>query len=442
VAALDFALVSPPRMPSRSSLPTTLWAATAVDDRPWPRLEGSLRADVAIIGGGYTGCAAALAAAERGAKTVLVEAQQIGWGASGRSGGQVIPGLKYDPDEIDTMFGPELGPRVTAAVGGVADEVFGLVDKHGIACDAVRKGWLQPAISARTLALVERRAEQWSRRGADVAVLDRDTTAALIGSRIYRGSWIDRRAGHVQPLAYVRGLAAAASRAGATVLTRSPATALRPRDGRWRIDTPSGEIVADTVVIGTNAHTDVLWPGLSRTVVPMVSFQAATGPLPPDFGASVLPEGQCVSDTRRLLWYYRRDAGGRLVMGGRAPFRDDLGAADAVHLRAAVDRLYPQLASVPFETYWSGRVAMTKDSIPHLHELAPRLWAGLGYNGRGVGLATLFGRWLAELALGASPADIPYPITPMRPIRGYVFTRAVARGLIRYYRLRDRLEAR
>jgi glycine/D-amino acid oxidase-like deaminating enzyme len=170
-------------------------------------------------------------------------------------------------------------------------------------------------------------------------------------------------------------------------------------------------------------------------------FQAATAPLPADLGARILPSGHCVSDTRRLLWYYRRDRDGRLIMGGRAPYREDLGAADAVHLRAAVDELYPELEDVPFEYYWSGRVAMTSDSLPHLDELAPRVWAALGYNGRGVGMATLLGRYLALLAQGAKPAEIPYPITSMRPIPGYPFARIVARALVRYYRLRDRWEA-
>lgn len=428
-------------MPSLASHPPSLWTATAVPDREWPSVEGSLRADVAVVGGGFTGCAAALALAERGAKATLVEANLIGWGASGRTGGQVIPGLKYDPDEIAAMFGPDLGPRVVAAVGSVGDEVFGLIAKHAIACHPVREGWLQPAFSTRTLGTTARRAEQWAKRGADVAVLDQEEIAALIGSDIYLGGWIDRRAGHVQPMSYVRGLAAAAHRAGAAIYVGSPATSLARQGHQWRLATPRGEVVADTVLIGTNAYTDPLWPGLAQTVVPMVSFQAATGPLPPEISARILPEGQCVSDTRRLLWYYRRDAEGRLVMGGRAPFREDLGPADAVHLRAAVDRLFPQLRQIPFEHYWAGRVAMTQDSIPHLHELAPRLWAGLGYNGRGVGLATLFGRWLAELALGKETAEIPFPVTAMRPIPGYVFTRTVARALVRYYRLRDRLEA-
>lgn len=418
----------------------SLWEATAAPSTPWPELKGDLVADIAIVGGGYTGCGAALAAAGSGAKVVLLESHDIGWGASGRTGGQVIPGLKYDPDELEAMFGPELGPRVVAAVGSVGDEVFGLIDRHGIECEATRKGWLQPAISARTLDMVKRRSEQWARRGAPARFVDRARISELIGSERYLGGWEDGRAGHVQPLSFNRGLASAAARAGARIFVRSPARQLVKDGGRWLLRSAAGSVRADAVILGTNGYTDALWPGLARTVVPMISMQAATDPLPAELGGRILPQGHCASDTRRLLWYYRRDAAGRLLMGGRAPFREILGPADAVNLRAAVDALFPWLREVPFTYHWGGRVAMTKDHLPHLHQLAPGVWSALGYNGRGVGLAPLLGRYLAELIAGKRPADIPFPVTAMRPIFGYPFTRTVARALIRYYRLRDRLE--
>ncbi len=418
----------------------SLWEATAVPSTAWPALKGELTADIAIVGGGYTGCAAALAAASNGARVVLLESEDIGWGASGRTGGQVIPGLKYDPDELEAMFGPELGPRVVAAIGSVGDEVFGLIDKHGIECEATRKGWLQPAISARTLDIVKRRCDQWARRGAPVTFVDRTRIGELIGTGRYLGGWEDRRAGQVQPLSFNRGLAAAAGRAGAEIYVRSPARQMVKDGNRWLLRGDSGAVKASAVILGANGYTDGLWPGLSRTVVPMISMQAATDPLPAELGGRILPQGHCASDTRRLLWYYRRDAAGRLLMGGRAPFREDLGPADAINLRAAVDSLFPWLRDVPFTYHWGGRVAMTKDHLPHLHQLAPGVWTALGYNGRGVGLAPMLGRYLAELIAGKRPDDIPFPVTAMQPIFGYPFTRTIARALIRYYRLRDQLE--
>ncbi len=418
----------------------SLWQATATGKSDWPTLRGDVTTDVAVIGGGFTGCGAALALAGRSRVTVL-EAENIGAGASGRTGGQVIPGLKYDPDELERMFGPELGPRVVAAVGSVADELFGLIDKHGIDCNAVRKGWLQPAISTRTLALVRSRCEQWARRGAPAILHDRDGIASLVGSTIYHGGWEDKRAGNVQPLSLNRGMAVAAARLGAQIYAQSPVRSLQQENGRWRLRTRGGTVTADVLLIGTNAYTDTRWPGLALTVVPMVSIQAATDPLPPELGAAILSQGHCASDTRRLLWYFRRDAAGRLLMGGRGPFRENILPEDLINLRDAVDRLFPQLRNTPFRYHWGGKVAMTQDHLPHLHQLAPGAWTAIGYNGRGVGLAPLLGRYLAELALGAKPADVPFPVTAMKPIFGYPFTRTVARALVKYYRFLDRREA-
>lgn len=420
---------------------SSLWVSTAASDIQTSALQGNALADVVVVGAGFTGCAAALALALRGVRVRLLEANNVGWGASGRTGGQVIPGLKFDPDEIDAMFGPDLGPRMVAAVGSVGDEVFGLIKQHNILCDAQRKGWLQPAFSTRSLDLALRRCENWQRRGANVAPLDRAQMARLLGTEHYLGGWEDRRAGHVQPLSYVRGLAAAAQKAGAVIHSGSPAVSLKREGTKWRVSTPGGAVDAEQVLLATNGYTDGLWPGLARTVVPMISYQAATIALPKALGKSILPAGHVASDTRRLLWYFRRDAHGRLIMGGRAPYREDLGPADAGYVRNAVTSLFPQLSSTPFEFHWSGRVAMTQDHVPHLNRLDNGLWAALGYNGRGVGMATLLGRFLAELASGVPAKDIPFPVTSMRPIFGYPFTRLVARVLTGYYRARDQLEA-
>ncbi len=339
------------------------------------------------------------------------------------------------------MFGSDLGPRMVAAAGGVGDEVFGLIERHAISCDAQRKGWLQPAYSTKSLDLALRRCETWQRRGADVTPVDRSRMAQLLGTEHYLGGWEDRRAGHVQPMSYVRGLALAAQRAGAEIHIESPARSLTKQGSKWRVSTPKGSVEADQVLIATNGYTDGLWPGLSRTVVPMMSYQAATVPISEALGKSILPEGHAASDTRRLLWYFRRDAHGRLIMGGRAPYREDLGADDDNYVRTAVNRLYPQLTNTPFEFHWAGRVAMTQDHIPHLNQLDQGLWAALGYNGRGVGMATLLGRLLADLASGVPAKDVPFPVTSMHPIVGYPFTRLVARVLVSYYRVRDELEA-
>lgn len=418
--------------------PPSLWAATAEPGRAFPALAGTARTSTVVVGGGFTGLSAALHLAEGGRDVVLLEANSIGWGASGRNGGQVIAGLKYDPDALEEMFGPNLGPRLVRAVGGGPDYLFRLVERLGLRCDARQNGWIQPAHSEAALATVQRRARQWQQRGVSAQILDRQDVARLLGSDAYLGGWLDRRGGGIQPLSYAHGLAGAAADRGARIHAGSPALrALRDGNG-WRVETPGGSIAADTLILATNAYTDGLWPGLKRSVVPTYSLQVATGPLPEAVRRTILPEGHLASDTLRLLRYYQIDGGGRFVLGARGPFRDDVALGDAGEQLRHIRRLYPQLDGVPFRHVWSGQVAMTADHLPHLHVLAPGVFAALGYNGRGVALTTTMGRFLAALASGTPAEAVDFPVTPLRPLPLHGFNRLGVRMITMYYRLRDR----
>lgn len=419
-------------------LPPSLWAATAPPGPAAPPLAGTLKVDVAVVGAGYTGLTAALHLAERGTTVAVLDAGEPGWGASGRNGGQVIPGLKYDPDELEARFGPEQGPRLVDFAGRAADLVFDLIERHNIACDPVRTGWLQPAHSPAARVSVERRAAQWARRGADVAVLDRSTMAEMLGSEAYCGGWIDRRAGNIQPLAFARGLAAAAVAKGAVIHGGTPAQTVRREEREWRIETPGGSVLAGTVLLCTNGYTDRLFPGLEREVISTNSYQAATRPLPERLRAAILPGRQAASDSRRVLLYYRLDRDGRFIIGGRGTAADEPAPALFERLRRAARDLYPQLAEAEWGNHWSGRVAFTVDHLPHLAELGPGLIAGLGYQGRGVAMATNIGKVLADRLLGARPEELPLPIVKgLRPFPGH-FLRAPALYLItRWYRLLD-----
>jgi glycine/D-amino acid oxidase-like deaminating enzyme len=416
----------------------SLWADTAQPAPATSPLEQSRRADVAIVGGGYAGLSAALHLAQGGAAVVVLEAAEPGWGASGRNGGQVIPGLKYDPDELCAMFGPEAGGRLAEFMGETADCVFDLIEKHRIPCDPVRKGWLQPAHSKEMLAIIHRRAEQWQRRGAPVEIVDRAATAALLGTDRYLGGWVDKRAGGLQPLSYARGLARAAMETGAGVHGGTRVVKLSGDGGKWQVATAHGPVVtADRVLLCTNAYGGDLWPRLDETVIAANSFQVATRPLSASLRHTILPQGHVASDTRTLLRYFRCDASGRLIMGGRGPFREPTAPGDYAHLRRAVTDLYPQLRDVEYEFHWSGRVALTRDHLPHLHEPAPGLIASLGCNGRGVGLATAMGVVLADYVLRPERATLPFPLTPIRPIPLHRLHRVYVSALIAYYRLRD-----
>jgi glycine/D-amino acid oxidase-like deaminating enzyme len=415
----------------------SLWSATAAPGPALGPLAAAARAQVTIIGAGYTGLSAALHLSCAGRDVVVLEAGEVGERASGLNGGQVIPGVKHDPDTLEEMFGPVAGPRLVDTVARGPDVVFELIRKYQIACAATRTGWIQPATSVAVLDVLAERVNQWRRRGADVEFLTAPQTARLTGSQRYSGGWIDRRGGTVQPLAYVRGLARAASDEGARIFVRSPATALERAGADWRVRTPGGSVTSATVILATDAYTDRLVDTLRRTLIPVPSFQVATEPLPPDLLQLVLPGGQSASDTWHLLRYFRLDASGRLVMGSRGSFGDVPPEVAARHHYRAVREIYPQLEGIRYEFHWGGLVAMTRDHLPHLHELAPGLLAGLGYNGRGVAMATVMGRILAQWAQGAPAADLGFPVSSPAPIPLHRFNQFGARLAIQGLRALD-----
>src|ERR1700676_1193064 len=394
----------------------SLWGATATPVFTLPELRGSARAQVLIIGGGYTGRSAALHLCESGVDVVVVEAAELGEGGSGLNGGQVIPGVKHDPDKLEQMFGAGLGAQLVETVGSGPDLVFGLIEKYQIDCEATRSGWIQPATSESALAAIDARVEQWRRRGAPVELLDRHQVSRLIGSERYCGGWLDRRGGTLQPRSFLFGLARAVERLGGRLFTRSAAIKLERAGGPCRVQTPRGQVAARAAVLATDAYTGDLVDALRRTVIAVPSFQVATEPLPQALRQTILPQRQGVSDTWHLLRYFRLSADGRLVMGSRGFFGNTPVATAARHHYRAVQEIFPQLQGVRYDYHWGGLVAMTSDHLPHLHELGPGLLAGLGYNGRGVAMATVMGRLLARRILGVSAEELGFPATAVRPI--------------------------
>lgn len=419
-------------------LAPALWAATAQSAPETPALDGDRDADVCIVGGGYAGLSAALHLAEAGTRVVLLEAREPGWGASGRNGGQVIPGLKFDPDALRAKFPGEAGERLVDFAGRTTDAVFDLIARHGMDVPHRRAGWIQGAHTAVGLEEVSRRAEQWARTGADVAVLDRAAVAEHLGSAAYLGGWLDRRGGAVQPLAYARGLARAALAVGAALHGASPVVAMQRQDGRWRVRTAGGHTVsAEQVLVCTNGYTGDLVPRLARTVIAMNSFQVATAPLSDNIRKTVLPGGHVSSDTRKLLLYFRLDHEGRLIMGGRGRLSEPTSEADWAHLERMLAKVYPQAGGAPIAYRWGGRVALTRDFLPHLHEPEPGLLVDIGCMGRGIGLQTLMGEAMARYAGSGDRSHLPFPMVPIEPIPLHALRRLYVAAIIAWYRMND-----
>lgn len=423
---------------SADSNKASLWSASVREPAiaaDTLRSDGSV--DLAIVGGGFTGLSAALAAAERGASVTVLEARTIGWGASGRNGGQVIPGLKLDPSEMRTTYGEQAGSRLADAVGRAADVVFELIDKHAIACAPTRSGWIQAAHAATALHRVQRRGSEWQALGAPVELLDREAVSRLTGTDAYLGGWIDRRAGTIQPLDYARGLARAAKAAGATIHEQTRAKRLARDSGGWRIETANGTLKARSVIVGQDGYADDLVPGLANTLICVQSAQVATEPMPRPLRERFMPSGVCASETRRLAFYFRQTADGRLLFGGRGAVGDAENPAFFAALVNAMRRTFPDSRSLAVAHRWSGQVALTLDGLPHIHEPQPGLLIGIGYNGRGIAMGTLMGRWLAARAIdGTLP---PLPITPLRPLLWHSLRKPAVHLGITWAWLRDRM---
>ncbi|KUF11275.1 NAD(P)/FAD-dependent oxidoreductase [Pseudoponticoccus marisrubri] len=385
----------------------SLWQDSAEERFAAAPLAGDLDVDLAVIGGGFTGCSAALAAARRGASVALCEAQSIGFGGSGRNVGLVNAGLWLPPDSIAEVMGEEAGHRLTAALGAAPDRVFDTIKAENIACEPVRAGTLHLAHSAGAVSDLAERARQGNRHGAPIRLLDAEETAERVGSPVYHGALFDPRAGTVQPLAYCAGLARAARDHGAQLFEHTPATGVARREGQWEVQTPGGQVRARRLLVATNAYHQ----GLSGAVRPRfttVHFsQFATAPLSAAQRARILPGGEGCWDTGLIMSSVRMDRAGRLIVGGMGNVTGPGRAVHAAWAGRLLRRLFPDLGPVGFGHAWQGRIAMTADHVPKIVGFGPGAYAVFGYSGRGIAPGTVFGMAVAEALLDDSPEGLP-----------------------------------
>jgi glycine/D-amino acid oxidase-like deaminating enzyme len=421
------------------ALPPSLYADTAVAAVPTPALDTDKTVSVAIIGGGFAGLSTALHLAEQGVDAMVLEAREPGWGASGNNGGQLNPGLKFDPDSIEATFGADLGRRMVAFAYNTPDFTLDLIRRHQIPCEARQNGTLRAAYHEAPAAAIEATAEQCIRRGMPVTVLDGKAVQEATGTDRYVRAMLDRRGGDVQPLSYARGLARAVLAAGAAIHGQTPATSLRREGGRWRIETPRAVVRAEKILIATNGFTDDLWPDLRRTIVPVFSSITATEPLSENVARQVMPTRSVLYESGHITVYYRVDTSNRLLMGGRGPMQWIKDPAPVSYLMRYAERLWPGIRGVRWTHGWNSRLAMTADHFPHVHEPGPDVLAYLGCNGRGVALATAMGQQLARRLVGGETAAIDMPVTGLKPIALHAFWPVAVKSVVLYGRIRDRL---
>jgi glycine/D-amino acid oxidase-like deaminating enzyme len=389
-----------------------LWETTAPPAPITRALAGDARTQVCIIGGGYTGNSAALHLAKKGIESVVLEAKEIGFGGAGRNVGLVNAGMWVMPDELPSTLGEVHGDRLLKLLGDAPSTVFDIVRRYGIDCQLETQGTLHCGVGQAGLEELQQREKQWQARGAPVRLLSAEETAQKVGSNAYTGALLDLRAGTIQPLAYVRGLANAALKEGATIHTGSPALEVIADGAQWRVKTPQGSVSANWVIMATDAYTQGPWEIIRREQVHLPYFNFATVPLPEDIRSLILPGHEGVWDTKEVLSSFRMDAHGRLIFGSVGALK---GVGEAIHRQwalRALHRIFPQIGDIKFEAEWYGQIGMTDDNLPRFHKFAPNVIGISGYNGRGIAPGTVMGRTLAELVAGEKgEADLPLPVT-------------------------------
>ena len=396
--------------------PVSIWNTTAVETEPSQNSAVEGQVDVAIVGGGFTGLSTALHCVEKGLSCHVLEASQIGFGGSGRNVGLVNAAAWLPPQDVRKILGEDDGDRFISHFSRAPDYVFSLIEKYQIQCNATQTGTFHAADGPVGFAdLVSRKAE-WDRLGEPVDLLSRDEAESYIGSSAFYGALLDRRAGTINPMGYCRGLARVAIAAGALISIGARAKKLQQETGLWRVTTNKGTLMARHVVLGTNAYTDDLWPGLKYSFTKINYFQLATSPLG-DRIKHILPQQQGLWDTGKIMFSLRRDDSERLIIGSMGNVMgNQSGGVSHRWAQKKLAHLFPKLGWVDFDEAWQGQIAMTPDHLPHIHKLADNLYSPIGYNGRGITTGTVFGQALADLLTGDSEKKLPVPLLTMRRV--------------------------
>lgn len=382
------------------------------------------KVDVAVIGAGFTGLSAAHTLAKRGVKVAVLERETIGWGASSRNGGMVLPGMKLGVNTLISKYGRELTRRMYAVSLASIDCVEQIVREEGIDCDFARSGHLEVACKQKHFDDYARQAEVIAREfNHQLRVVQKHELSAEIGSRIYFGGMVDEVSAGLNPAKYVAGLGRAAITAGAEVYEDAEVSAiereLRQGERGWKISTLRGALWAREVLVGTSGYTGRATPALQRKIIPIGSFIITTEVLPEALAHELSPRNRMIYDSKNYLYYYRLTPDRRMLFGGRAAFFPENNQTirrSAEILRRGMIDVYPQLRDVKVEYVWGGTLDFAFDIMPHAGQMDGMYYA-VGYAGHGVAMATYQGQKMAELICGDRPENpfvgIPFPGAPL-----------------------------
>nr|WP_224703156.1 FAD-binding oxidoreductase [Devosia sp. CJK-A8-3] len=420
--------------------PPSYYAASRAIERTPVQLMGEVSADVCVVGAGYSGLSAALHLAEKGFKVVVVEGAEVGWGASGRNGGQVVNGLNASLETIERRYGPGTANFVGGLVQEGAGIIYDWVDRYGIDCD-LRRGNIYAAYTAQHMRGLEEKQALWRRHGMDDhEILDQAGIRRHIGSQAYVGGMIDHSGGHMHPLNLALGEAKALEGLGGIIHERSPVTKVEQDGSGATVTTAQGRVRAQAVLVCGNAYLGNVVPELTARVMPVSTQMMATAPLGKERAEALLPTGMCVEDVRYILDYFRLSADHRLIFGGGVVYGGSDPADVVAKLRPNLDKVFPQLKDVAIDYAWSGNFALSFSRVPQLGRLGQRVYFAHGYSGHGVTGSHLFGRILSEAVRGDLTRFDTFAGLPWIPFPGGRMFRAQYSTLGSWwYALKDRL---
>lgn len=415
------------------------YAASANPFPAQPRLQGEEEADLVVVGGGFTGLSAALHAAEAGFKVVLLEARRIGWGASGRNGGQMIPGLRWGAADLIKAFGVSRARDLVVLAGSARDAVVGRIERHAIACD-YRPGHFTAAAKPAHLDAMKQELDDLQRLTSypQAAVISAGDVGKFVASPLYHGGLFDGRGGHLHPLNYALGLAQAALQAGVRIFEDSGVITL---DGTGPVvaKTAGGQVKARYGLLATDTEIGQLAPCLGAMTMGIANYNVATAPLGDAQARALIPSLAAVADSKFVLNYYRLSADGRLIFGGGEKYTPRPPADVAGFVRPYLEQVFPQLEGVGIDYAWGGMVGVTLNRLPQLGRRGD-LFHAHGWSGHGVLLTTLAGQLMAEAMRGHAERFDLFAALPAQPFPGGPLLRhpLSVLGMV-YYALKDRL---
>ncbi len=416
------------------------YLATAKELTERPPLGESLTCDVCVIGGGLTGLSSTLHLAERGYDVVLLEAQRLAWGASGRNGGQLGSGQRKDPQELAKLLGPEAAAGLWKLAEEAKDLVRGRIARHNIDCD-LKPGIMHVAYKPGDVAELTEFAEDVTRNHGydDIEVLSKAEVAERLGTEIYHGGTMDWGAAHLHPLNYALGLAKAAEDAGARLFEGTAALSV-DQGQKLRIRTGRDEVTADFAVLACNGYLEKLEPRIASRIMPINNFVLATEPLGEDGARALIRDDVAVADSKFVIDYYRLSADHRLLFGGGENYRRGFPNDLKSFVRKYMLRVYPQLAQTRIDYAWGGTLAVTVNRLPDFGRLGDNIYYAQGFSGHGLALTSLAGKVIAEALAGQAERFDLMASMPTYRFPGGTLLRwpGMVLGMF-YYSLRDKL---